>query len=109
MWYIKICAWCGKEISREEVEGEKDIISHGICAECYEKEMTKLGLVLSEEDIANQAKAFLSLWLRTGGSIDEAFEKWAKSKDFSPAERGRIWNAVSMLLPDASKIWERLL
>lgn len=33
-----ICAWCKADMGEKEGEG----VSHGICQECYDKEITKL-------------------------------------------------------------------
>ena len=35
------CAWCGKDIGAKDGEGVSGI-SHGICEECLEKELSKL-------------------------------------------------------------------
>lgn len=33
-----VCAWCGKDLGEKDGEGEEGI-SHGMCDECYAKEM----------------------------------------------------------------------
>ena len=39
---IRKCAWCGKILGAETIEGEEDKISHGICQEDYDQEIKKL-------------------------------------------------------------------
>jgi len=110
--YIKICAWCGKEISREEIPGEEDIISHGMCKECYEREMARIRKttgVLSEEDVLHQAESFLSYWGRLGGDMKAAFDRWVSSKDFLPEDRERVLKAVEAIRPDAERYLKEVL
>lgn len=33
---IRVCAWCKKELSRDDKE-PKDKVSHGICLDCKKK------------------------------------------------------------------------
>jgi len=52
-YFIRVCAWCGKILGKEKIEGEKDIISHGMCEECYKKwkeDFEKLKKGKEEED-----------------------------------------------------------
>jgi len=37
--YILVCAWCKKLIKDGDEEG---LISHGICSDCFEKEIKKM-------------------------------------------------------------------
>lgn len=34
-YYVTVCAWCGKEISRKP--HHENVVSHGMCKECVEK------------------------------------------------------------------------
>ncbi len=34
-----LCAWCGKVL----VDGPEEAVSHGICPDCRDKEMAKIG------------------------------------------------------------------
>ena len=45
--FIKLCAWCGKELSRDPLpefwkDSQEDIISHGMCPDCEKKEEDKI-------------------------------------------------------------------
>lgn len=105
--YVKICAWCGREISREEIPGDEDIISHGICEECAEKmraEMRERMGVLSDDDILHQAESFLSYWGRVGGEFDRVFEYWASTKDFLAGDKERILSLAKSLRPDVERL-----
>jgi len=39
-YFVTVCAWCGKEISRKP--HHEHVVSHGMCKECFEREMKKL-------------------------------------------------------------------
>jgi len=48
-YLVYVCAWCGKELGKKEVETPEEIgISHGMCEECY-REVSK---TLKEEKYA---------------------------------------------------------
>lgn len=46
----RVCAWCRKHLGDVEIEGEEELITHGICEECYE---LNFGKKESEEDSEN--------------------------------------------------------
>lgn len=53
---------------------------------------------LTMEEVDHQAKAFLQMWSRRGGSWQEVFEVWSASKAFQPADRMRVRTAVHEIL-----------
>jgi acetyl-CoA carboxylase beta subunit len=38
-----ICAWCRKKMYQKEVPADFKGISHGICPQCYKKQLEELG------------------------------------------------------------------
>lgn len=51
-------------------------------------------LMLSQQDIELQARAFLSLYGRACGDMAYLFESWVRSKDFETDDLNLIWQEV---------------
>jgi hypothetical protein len=62
----KYCAWCNKKIGNQnkttgsEIPKEKQIGTHGICADCYEDQMKEIDKI---QEPAAMSKESFSEWL----------------------------------------------